>query len=156
MNVREHFLRMFAYDAWANQECMAAMGKVKDLSSNALGRMAHVLSAERLWLERLRVEPQTMPVWPSATLRECAVLASEMSAQWQKYLHELPTASFNDKVEYRNSKGEKWSNRVEDVLTHVLMHSGYHRGQIALEVRAAGALPAYTDFIHAIRQGFLE
>ena len=59
-------------------------------------------------------------------------------------------------VEYRNSKGEAWSNRVEDILTHVLMHSAYHRGQIALEMRASGAQPAYTDFIHAVRQGFLE
>ena len=63
---------------------------------------------------------------------------------------------FNRMVEYRNSKGEAWSNRVEDILTHVLMHSAYHRGQIALEMRAAGTEPAYTDFIHAVRQGFLE
>jgi uncharacterized damage-inducible protein DinB len=36
------------------------------------------------------------------------------------------------------------------------MHSAYHRGQVALEMRAAGHQPAYTDFIHAVRQGFLE
>ena len=31
---------------------------------------------------------------------------------------------------------------------HVIMHSAYHRGQIAADVRAAGLTPAYTDFIH--------
>jgi uncharacterized damage-inducible protein DinB len=45
---------------------------------------------------------------------------------------------------------------VEDVLTHVLFHSAYHRGQIALQMRASGAEPAYTDFIHAVRKGFVE
>jgi uncharacterized damage-inducible protein DinB len=40
---------------------------------------------------------------------------------------------------------------VDDILMHVVMHSAYHRGQIALEVRCAGQTPAYTDFIHAIR-----
>lgn len=36
------------------------------------------------------------------------------------------------------------------------MHSTYHRGQIAAAMRKAGATPAYTDFIHAVRQGFVE
>jgi uncharacterized damage-inducible protein DinB len=45
---------------------------------------------------------------------------------------------------------------VEDVLTHVLLHSAYHRGQIASQMRAGGEEPAYTDFIHATRQGLIE
>jgi uncharacterized damage-inducible protein DinB len=45
---------------------------------------------------------------------------------------------------------------VQDVLTHVVLHSAYHRGQIASLMRAGGAVPAYTDFIHAVRQGFVE
>jgi len=36
------------------------------------------------------------------------------------------------------------------------MHSAYHRGQIATAMRAAGYAPAYTDFIHCIRQGFVQ
>ena len=65
-------------------------------------------------------------------------------------------ASLDDQVEYRNSKGELWRSRVEDILTHVLFHSTYHRGQIALLMRASGMEPAYTDFIHAVRQRFVE
>ena len=45
---------------------------------------------------------------------------------------------------------------MEDILTHVLLHSAYHRGQIASQVRAGGEQPAYTDFIHAVRQGLIE
>jgi uncharacterized damage-inducible protein DinB len=36
------------------------------------------------------------------------------------------------------------------------MHSAYHRGQIASLMRAGGGIPAYTDFIHAVRQGLIE
>jgi len=118
--------------------------------------MAHILSSEKLWLERIRRQPHSLPVWPTSTIEECAALADELSALWRKYFDEVPEAAFGEEVEYRNSKGEAWSNRVEDILTHVLMHAAYHRGQIALEMRAAGAQPAYTDFIHAVRQGFLE
>ena len=85
-------------------------------------------------------------------------LADEMSAAGATILRHSKTscAGLNEKIEYRNSKGEPWSSRVEDILTHVLFHSAYHRGQVALEMRAAGLEPAYTDFIHAVRQGFVE
>lgn len=59
-------------------------------------------------------------------------------------------------VTYKNTKGEPWSNTVEDILTHVLLHSAYHRGQIASQMRADKEQPAYTDFIHAVRQGVIE
>jgi uncharacterized damage-inducible protein DinB len=156
MSPTSYFLRLFAYDHWANRECLAAMNGASSASSNTLGRLAHILSAQKLWLERLRREPQSMPVWPSLTLQECAKLADEMSESWRNYLSQLSSAGFAEKIEYRNSKGEAWSSRVEDVITHVLLHSAYHRGQVALEMRSAGLEPAYTDFIHAVRQGFVE
>ena len=59
-------------------------------------------------------------------------------------------------VSYKNTKGESWTNSVEDILMHVVMHSAYHRGQIAADMRAAGHSPAYTDFIHGIRQRLVE
>lgn len=166
MNAND-FLRMFAYDHWANRECLRALRGPGSTTNNAtripspsstaiVRRLAHVLSAEKLWLERIRKEKQSMPVWPSATIDECAALADQMAAAWRNYLTKLGPDELDEKVEYRNSKGEAWSSRVEDVLMHVLMHSAYHRGQIALEMRSAGTEPAYTDFIHAVRQGRLE
>jgi len=147
---------MFAYDVWANRQCLSAMQASRLVASSTVGRMAHILSAEKLWFERLRGELQSLPVWPMASVQECLALADEMGNRWRDYLTPLQPGAFNEKVEYRNSKGEAWSSLVEDVLTHVLMHSAYHRGQIALEMRAAGAEPAYTDFIHAVRRGFVE
>ena len=156
MNTREHFLRMFVYDAWANRQCLSAMQAAHPNSSDTLGRMAHILAAQKLWLERLRSERQSLAVWPTASMQEILAFAEEMATLWRDYLTPLEPAAFNAKVEYRNSKGEPWSSRVEDVLTHVLLHSAYHRGQVALEMRAAGLEPAYTDFIHAVRKGFAK
>jgi len=151
----DDFLRMFAYDHWANGECLRAMGR-GGVASGTVGRMAHILSAEKLWLERIRGERQSMPVWPSSTVEDCIALADEMGSAWRNYLSEVAPGGLEETIEYRNSKGEAWSSRVEDVLTHVLMHSAYHRGQIALEMRAGGMEPAYTDFIHAVRRGMVE
>jgi len=155
MDARE-FLRMFAYDHWANRECLRVLRVTPGVESDRTKRIAHILSAEKLWLERIQRKRQSLPVWPNSTVEECEAMADEMAASWRKYLDEIPPDGLDEIVEYRNSKGEPWSSRVEDVLTHVLMHSTYHRGQIALEMRAAGIEPAYTDFIHAVRQGFVE
>ncbi len=154
------FLRMFTYDDWANRECLAAMRAATPLSADTVGRLAHILSAQKLWLDRILKQPRSMPVWPSSTLDDSATMADEMSLAWQNYLervaNQFAPGSLDDKVEYRNSKGEPWSSRVEDILMHVLFHSAYHRGQIALQMRSSGVEPAYTDFIQAVRQGFVE
>jgi uncharacterized damage-inducible protein DinB len=156
MKTKQYFLRNFTYDHWANHECLSALSAANPVPSKVLRLIAHTLSAQKLWLERLQRVPQSVAVWPSSTFEDCGALADEMLSAWKKYVTDLPPADLEKEIDYRNSKGEAWSSRVEDVLTHVLMHSAYHRGQVALEMRAAGLQPAYTDFIHGIRQGFVE
>ena len=156
MDTKQHFLRNFAYDYWANRECLSALSAACPAPPKVLRLIAHTLSAQMLWLERLQRVPQSVAVWPSSTLEDCSALADEMLSAWKNYLADLPPADLEKQIDYRNSKGESWSSRVEDVLTHVLMHSAYHRGQVALEMRSAGLEPAYTDFIHGVRQGFVE
>jgi uncharacterized damage-inducible protein DinB len=159
MDIKD-FRRMFTYDDWANRECLAAMRAAASIPPDALARMAHILSAQKLWLERILKQPQSMKVWPTSRIEDCLALAAEMRPAWQTYLervgNQFTPGSLSDQVEYRNSKGEPWSSRIEDILTHVLFHSAYHRGQIALQIRASGSDPASTDFIHAVRQGFID
>jgi hypothetical protein len=45
--------RMLAYDRWENRECIASMRAAPSLSRDTLGRMAYILSAQKLWLERI-------------------------------------------------------------------------------------------------------
>src|ERR1700758_153599 len=118
--------------------------------------MAHIVSAERLWLERLQQQKQSYPVWPDFGLDQCVSEITELPRLWHNYLTRMLPGELSETVNYKNSKGESWSNSVQDILTHVVMHSAYHRGQIAADMRGAGKAPAYTDFIHGIRQGLVE
>ena len=54
-------------------------------------------------------------------------------------------------VDYRNSAGQAFRNRVDDVLAHVALHGSYHRGQLALLARQGGGTPALTDYIAFVR-----
>jgi uncharacterized damage-inducible protein DinB len=158
MEMIGHLRRQFAYDAWANSEVLAGLGANSSLHSSAQPRrlLAHILSAERLWLERIRNQAQSLPVWPDLSLEQCQAQVDELPQLWRDFLSQLSDAELTEKVTYKNSKGEPWTSTVEDILTHVVLHSAYHRGQIASLVRAGGEQPAYTDFIHAARQGLIE
>ena len=149
------YLRQFAYDAWANQEVLTALESA-GADERSLALLAHIVAAERLWLERIRQQPQSSPVWPAASLEHCRAEVREVGARWREYLGRTAKEDLAGTVTYKNSKGEPWTSLVSDILTHVLMHSAYHRGQIASHMRAHGKTPAYTDFIHAVRQGFVK
>ena len=153
MQLLEHLRRQFSYDTWANSEVLVGLTKTARPNPRPLQLLAHILSAERLWLERIKKQPQSLPVWPDFTLEQCETHIANLAQLWQEYLGKLSAAELADTVAYKNSKGEPWTSTVQDVLTHVLLHSAYHRGQIASQVRAGGEAPAYTDFIHAARQG---
>jgi uncharacterized damage-inducible protein DinB len=156
MNMVEHFRRLFAYDDWANREVLASLRIAEIASPRPLQLLGHIVSAERLWWERIERQKQTLPVWPDFTVQQCESEIAEMSARWKKYLDKRTEADLARVVDYKNSKGEDWSSREEDILLHVVMHSAYHRGQIATDMRATGCTPAYTDLIHAVRQGLVE
>ena len=151
---RDHFGRLLRYDAWANVETVASVRRTP--SPQGLRWMAHIVGAEFLWLDRLTGSASPLEVWPELDADACATRVEELARTWPDYLSRLGSAGLSGGVAYRNSKGELWTSTVADILTHVVIHSGYHRGQIAAAVREAGGVPAYTDFIHATRQGLVE
>jgi uncharacterized damage-inducible protein DinB len=146
--------RLLRYDIWANGETLDSLRQGPP-PARSLKWMGHIVGAEHLWLARLRQQPAPLPVWPDLPVEQCAARLGELSGMWQEFLADAGPRKYSERVTYTNSKGEEWTNVVEDILTHVTIHSAYHRGQIASDLRAAGQTPAYTDFIHAVRQGFI-
>ena len=150
----EQLDRLLRYDIWANGETLESLRQGPP-PARSLKWMGHIVGAEHLWLARLRQEPAPLPVWPDLPVEQCAAHLGQLSGMWREYLANAGPRRLAERVTYTNSKGEKWTSTVEDILTHVTIHSAYHRGQIASDLRSAGQVPAYTDFIHAVRHGFL-
>jgi uncharacterized damage-inducible protein DinB len=155
VNLVGHLQRQLAYDDWANRETLRALGEVGGDQADALRIFAHVLGAEQLWLGRIGGFSAPAPVWPKLTLAECERQIAELARRWKALFGSLDGAWLGEPVRYVNSKGEPWTSTVVDIVQHVLLHSAYHRGQIAAAMRAGGAAPPYTDFIHCVRSGSL-
>ena len=157
MNLADYLRRQFAYDEWANREVLKAIrsagGENQPANKRSLQLMSHIMAAERLWLDRLKQKPQSVPVWPEPDLAQCEAQAAELGGLWLAFLDLITAGDVSQSITYKNTKGEEWTSTIVDVLTHVVLHSAYHRGQIATHMRANGQTPAYTDFIHGVRQG---
>lgn len=146
------FQRLFAYDRWANREEVAHLRSVK-APQRALEIFAHVIGTERLWLTRIRGDKNAVVVWPKLTVDDCETQIAALETEWNDI---LMNADRSRAVEYVNSKGERWMSTVDDILVHVILHGAYHRGQIAVVVRGSAQTPAYTDYIHCVRNGWID
>src|SRR3984957_16237505 len=131
-----HLCRQFIYDTWANREVLTAIRGSRASAARSLQLLAHILSADLLWLERLQQQPQSESVWPEWSLEQCEARSAKVAELWHKYLEGLAPDDLAKTVSYKNSKGEPWTSTVEDVVTHVLFHSA---GQLhARQGRRAG------------------
>ena len=147
--------RLFDYDAWANLESLRALQSALSPPPKSVRWMAHIAGTQNLWLGRLRGDARAAIVWPDLTLAESRGEIERLRNDWRSYLLSLTEGGLSRPVSYVNSKGESWSNTVGDMLLHTVMHGGYHRGQIASDMRDAGLEPPYTDFIEAARRGHI-
>lgn len=153
--------RLFAWDAWANRETLTSLEAAGEVPPSpppeTVRLLAHVIGTGWLWRARLRREPSPLPVWPELGLAEIDRQIDLLHGAWSATLDEYASEPrrLAEPVSYVNSLGEAWTGSAGDILEHAVLHGTHHRGQIAAALRRAGCEPAYTDFIHAVRRGFV-
>lgn len=135
---------------WADARVLESL-RQPAVPERALQLYAHVLGAEHVWLARLDGRQAELPVWPSLTLERCETVARDNVRGFRAYVDRLTSDDLPRTVHYRNSAGLEFDSGIEEILLHVAMHGSYHRGQVTLLVRGAGAEPAPTDYIAFVR-----
>jgi uncharacterized damage-inducible protein DinB len=148
----DYFRRLFSHMRWADSQVLERLQTADE--PDALRLLAHVLGATEVWLTRLEGrDSRQLEVWPAYDLAECGRVAAEVHPALERYLETLPEAQLHEPFEYRNQQGAPFTSARVDILTHMAMHGGYHRGQIARVLRLAGHEPVNTDFIQWVRLG---
>ena len=136
--------------AWADARVLESL-RQPNVPARALELYAHILGAEHVWLARLEQRERALAVWPSLTLAQCETVARDNVRGFRAYVDRLTSDDLQRVVHYRNSAGLDFASGIEEILLHVAMHGSYHRGQVTLLVRGAGAEPAPTDYIAFVR-----
>src|SRR3954470_13512532 len=127
----ENVRRWLRYNVWGNRETLKSL--TASSPAAARKRMAHIVAAEGLWLDRIEAKTAG-EVWPKLPLEGIAESISTNEKRWEALLLK-GEAELTRKIPYKNSKGEPWNSSVADIAQHVTFHSSYHRGQIASDVR---------------------
>ena len=151
MNTAEHLRGLFRYDDWANQQILDAL---RDHTSERSRRiLAHLLITKQEYFERLAGKDSTgFNFWPSLSLDECENLAASTHANYMSLL-DSPDESILERIaKYKTSEGVEHENTYRELLTHVVVHSSIHRGNIVLKMREEGIEPPKIDYIIFLRQ----
>ena len=154
MQTIEQLNDLLNYNEWANRRAIASLQALANPPTKALLALTHLLIAEQAWLARFQSEPDStgFNFWPDASLQECEAMAGEMTLAYKEFVGSLTEERLDDVATYKNSKGVEYQTPYREMLTHVMMHSAYHRGQVAMAIRAEGGEPANTDYIGFVRE----
>lgn len=139
------------FNEWANRRVLGALHDARG-GSKPLELFAHIVIAEKIWLMRLAGENSMgIDKSPAMSLKDCELLSEENREAFSQ-MYDRFQANLNLQITYRNLNGQKFSTSVLDILTHVVFHGVYHRGQIALAMRTGGSVPVNTDYITFVRE----
>jgi uncharacterized damage-inducible protein DinB len=150
--------RLLEYTTWANRRVLRAAAALtveefkRDLGAShggVRGTLAHVLSAEWLWLERWKgVSPPRL--LDEGEFPDVVALSNRwkaVNAHREAWFRGLAEPAVAEIVRYRTLEGKASEAPLWQLVQHLANHSSYHRGQVAALLRQLGAAPATTDMV---------
>jgi uncharacterized damage-inducible protein DinB len=150
--MKEFMLKLCMYNTWANDSLIQSIRDQNISGEPVIKLLSHITLSENIWIMRLKSEDNSNKApWKLLNISECYRIAKENSKAYSDYIKDRSENDFERSVTYKSTNGVEYTNSIEDILTHVFFHSGYHRAQIAREARTIGKDPVVTDYINYIR-----
>ena len=150
--------QLYEFNRWANHRMLEAAGTLpaeqftRDLGSSfpsVRDTLAHMLSAEWIWLARLHGSSPTggPEGWATSALEQLKRHWADVEREQAAFLAGLAESRLDEVLDYRNTAGKPFREPLWQILRHVVNHSTYHRGQVTTMLRQLGASPPATDLI---------
>ena len=141
-----HFFKeLFEYSHHCNRQLAQIFTERPNLvSEKSIKLFNHILNAHRIWNSRIIENQHPVGVWDIHPLHE---LKEMDHTNFINSIHILDHSDLNGSIKYTTSRGDTYTSSVRDILFHVINHSTYHRGQIAMDFRQCGLEPRVTDYI---------
>lgn len=149
--MKSYLNQLYDHLYWADKKLFEALPKSTDSMEAFNEEFAHVIGAEEIWLARIEKRTPACKVWPAYQKTSIAALMYTTHDTYSDLLKSLSEESLDYKVDYVNSVGLSFSNKLSDILLHVCLHGQYHRGKVNLHLRNKGFDPAPVDFIAFVR-----
>ncbi|MDX8454447.1 DinB family protein [Mesorhizobium sp. VK9D] len=159
MSAKTLLKSLFAYQAWANNELvekLAGMGPSPDAGDRhaAIRLMNHLHVVSRIFAAHLKgvahgyASDNTEETPEPAGLR--AALA-EADGWYLDYLETVSEQELAEPVAFTFTDGDKGCMTRQEMLTHVVLHGSYHRGEIGRMLTRIAVSPpwdTYAVYLH--------
>ncbi|TKH38561.1 damage-inducible protein DinB [Paenibacillus polymyxa] len=134
---------------WADGRILDALEESKTKNKDLLKLVRHVAVAERVWLDRLQGKGSAQySLWEETEdLTAIRTMFEENAEQNRVYIEGLKEFELDEMIDYENQSGVPFRTSARDILSQVLLHGQYHRGQINRALRIESAEPAQVDYI---------
>jgi uncharacterized damage-inducible protein DinB len=150
--MKSYFLKLFNYDQLANKAILQIITDAGE-SKQVVKLMAHLLAAQQIWFNRCNNLPEIAALYgPDWQVNTFEKLINDNHTAWIDFISGLEPEDFQNIIPYKNSRGDGYENKIEDILAHVINHGTHHRAQMGQQLKLAGVenLPI-TDYIFYIR-----
>ncbi len=164
MNDAETLRFMWRYMIYADQQIMAAARTLSDegydrkqnMSWGSVHKLlAHALTAQRVWLERLRGHVMVYPNDPPPPREQLESVWGEIHQGLLAFAEVQTTETLQNTIRSRNRSGVEFEMPVWSVMHHVADHATYHRGQLNSMIKLAGGQPsAVMLYTYCIENGY--
>ena len=152
--MKNYFITLFNYDRWANELMLKSITEA-GFPEKPVQLMAHLLAAQQVWLNRCQgFTLAAIELWPAlgTAHEDLPNRVQDNYKGWINFLNGLSNDDFEKIIGYKNTKGDSFSDALQNILAHVINHGTHHRAQIGQLLKFAGLenLPG-TDFIAYLR-----
>lgn len=150
--MKTYFTRLINYDRYANELILNAIIEANE-PEKPVQLMAHMLTAQQVWYNRCNKLPAFGgTIWPDWKADSFELLIIDNHNKWIAFLNKIDDADFEKQIKYQNLKGEAFSNKLTDILAHLINHGTHHRAQAGQLLKLEGVSLPITDYIFYLRQ----
>lgn len=136
------FKDIFEYHHDINQLLIGQMqDNVWAVSQYAEHLLSHSLNAHQIWNARILQETK-LGVNDKHTYDACFALNKETLS---KTMLIIENRDLQESVFYKNTKGLKFKNTIQQILFHISNHYSHHRGQLISDLKQSDLGPIKTD-----------
>ena len=159
MSAQTLFSSLFRYKASVDQELVEALRGVESRApastfKSALSAFNHAHTVDRIFCANLQGRAHSCKAsWPSDVppLTKLAADIREADVWYIDYTTRLTAQELEETVGFHFTDGSKGRMTREEMLAHVIAHSGYHRGEVGRllpQIEATAMRDIFTGYLH--------
>jgi uncharacterized damage-inducible protein DinB len=149
MSAKDLLIDLLCHEHWGNLFVLQTMRDMPEIPPRATTLIGHMVASQHVWISRIQGVPFTMDVFPTMSLDACGAYFDAHHKQLMQWAQNPEMR--HTTIAYTTTAGVAYTNTIEELLSHICLHSQYHRGQINQLIKPLVERTHDVDYIQYLR-----